>query len=37
MDQLSSASHTSPFEAIRRVGEDDNEYWSARDLANTRL
>jgi hypothetical protein len=26
-------SHTSPFDAIRRVDEDGNEYWSARDLA----
>jgi len=25
--------HTSPFDAIRRVNEQGNEYWSARDLA----
>lgn len=25
--------HTSPFDAIRREGEDGSEYWSARDLA----
>jgi DNA-damage-inducible protein D len=24
--------HTSPFDAIRRVDEDGNEYWSAREL-----
>jgi DNA-damage-inducible protein D len=24
--------HTSPFDAIRQVDEQDNEYWSARDL-----
>src|SRR5437763_6875193 len=24
--------HTSPFDAIRNVDEQDNEYWSARDL-----
>ncbi len=25
--------HTSPFEAIRKVAEDGDEYWSARDLS----
>ncbi len=25
--------HTSPFDAIRRVDEDGNDYWSARELA----
>lgn len=25
--------HTSPFDAIRKVDEDGNEYWKARDLA----
>src|SRR5215470_17726095 len=24
--------HTSPFDAIRHVDEDGNEYWSAREL-----
>ncbi len=27
------APHVSPFEAIRRVDEDGNEFWSSRDLA----
>ena len=30
---MSDAPHVSPFETIRRVTEDGNEYWSARDLA----
>src|SRR5690348_6460061 len=25
--------HVSPFESIRQVGDADEEYWSARDLA----
>ena len=25
--------HISPFESIRRMNEEGNEYWSARDLA----
>jgi DNA-damage-inducible protein D len=28
-----SDSHTSPFDAIRRVGEHGTEYWSARELS----
>lgn len=32
-NQLPNIPHTSPFEAIRREGEDGSEYWSARDLA----
>ncbi len=28
----SQAAHISPFDAIRRVDEDGNEYWSAREL-----
>ena len=33
MEQLSSnTSHTSPFDPIRHVDEDGNEYWSARGL-----
>ncbi len=33
MDQLSSNTpHTSPFDSIRHVDEDGNEYWSAREL-----
>ena len=28
-----SDSHISPFDAIRRVGEHGNEYWSARELS----
>ncbi len=28
-----TTSHTSPFEAIRRVDEEGQEYWSARDLS----
>jgi DNA-damage-inducible protein D len=28
-----AATHTSPFEAIRRVNDDGTEYWSARDLS----
>jgi DNA-damage-inducible protein D len=27
------ASHTSPFDKIRRIDEQGNEYWSARELA----
>jgi DNA-damage-inducible protein D len=30
---MSDAPHISPFEVIRRVSEEGNEYWSARDLA----
>ena len=29
---MSDAPHVSPFETIRKVTEDGNEYWSARDL-----
>jgi hypothetical protein len=25
--------HTSPFDAIRKVDEQGNEYWSARELS----
>ena len=33
MDQLSSNTpHTSPFDSIRHLDEDGNEYWSAREL-----
>ncbi len=32
-DEGPKASHISPFESIRRVDEQGNEYWSARDLA----
>jgi prophage antirepressor-like protein len=28
-----AATHTSPFETIRRVNDDGTEYWSARDLS----
>jgi len=31
--ELDGSLHTSPFDAIRRVDEDGNEYWSARALA----
>ena len=27
------ASHVSPFEQMRQMGDDGSEYWSARDLA----
>jgi DNA-damage-inducible protein D len=30
---MNETPHTSPFEAIRRVRDDDSEYWSARDLS----
>ena len=30
---MSEENNTIPFEAIRQVGENGNEYWSARDLA----
>lgn len=30
---MSDIPHISPFEVIRRVSEEGNEYWSARDLA----
>src|SRR5438045_3738804 len=32
-EEASTASNTSPFEAIRRVNETGQEYWSARELA----
>ncbi len=33
MEQLpSDTSHTSPFDSIRHIDEDGNEYWSAREL-----
>ncbi len=28
----SDTSHTSPFDSIRHIDEDGNEYWSAREL-----
>src|ERR1700730_14934549 len=31
-DKDTQARHISPFDAIRRVDEDGNEYWSAREL-----
>jgi DNA-damage-inducible protein D len=30
---MNESPHVSPFETIRKVNENDNEYWSARDLA----
>jgi DNA-damage-inducible protein D len=30
---MNDSPHVSPFETIRKVNENDNEYWSARDLA----
>ena len=30
-----SAPHVSPFEAIRKMDEDGNEFWSSRDFAKT--
>ena len=33
LDQLQNATHTSPFDAIRELDENRNEYWSARKLA----
>jgi DNA-damage-inducible protein D len=32
-DRDTNVPHTSPFEAIRKIAEDDSEYWSARDLS----
>jgi DNA-damage-inducible protein D len=32
-EEGTAASHVSPFEAIRRIDEQGNEYWSARSLA----
>lgn len=32
-EEQSATPHLSPFESIRRVTEEGNEYWSARDLA----
>ena len=32
---MNDSPHVSPFETIRKVNENDNEYWSARDLAKT--
>ena len=32
-EESSESSQLSPFETIRKVKEDDSEYWSARDLA----
>ncbi len=32
-NEETTSSHTSPFEAIRRVNEEGIEYWTARDLA----
>src|SRR5437660_12726424 len=32
MDDQPNTLHTSPFDAIRRIDEQGNEYWSARDL-----
>ncbi len=29
---MTETSHTSPFDAIRRIDENGNEYWSAREL-----
>src|SRR5437588_12317014 len=29
---MSQTPHVSPFDAIRKVDEDGNEYWSAREL-----
>lgn len=31
-NRLSNTPHVSPFEAIRKVDENGNEYWSAREL-----
>ncbi len=31
--QLSNPAHISPFEVIRREGEDGRQYWSARELS----
>jgi len=31
--QMPGAGHVSPFESIRRIGDEGHEYWSARDLA----
>ena len=34
MEQLpANTSHVSPFDAIRQIGEQENEYWSARDMS----
>src|SRR5712675_1731416 len=33
MPDEQNTSHTSPFDAIRKVDEQGNEYWSARDLS----
>lgn len=33
MQKENSTPHTSPFDAIRKVDEQGNEYWSARDMA----
>src|SRR5579863_747087 len=32
---MSQASHISPFDGMRRMDEDGNEYWSARELYKT--
>src|SRR6266581_8311865 len=32
MPDEQNTSHTSPFDAIRKVDEQGREYWSARDL-----
>ena len=32
-EEQAATPHLSPFESIRRVTEEGNEYWSARDLA----
>ena len=32
-EEQATTFHTSPFDAIRRVDEMENEYWSARELA----
>lgn len=33
LDQTQAAEHTSPFDAIRQINANGNEYWSARNLA----
>lgn len=33
MNNEGQAAHISPFDGIRRIDDDENEYWSARDLS----
>ncbi len=33
MNDQPDMAHVSPFDALRKIDEQGNEYWSARDLA----